>query len=78
MLKFNVADMTCGHCVSVITKAILQLQDDAKVEADIANRTIAVSSDLTADEIQEAIKAAGYQASDIKTSCCNPQHSCHA
>ena len=33
MMKFTVADMTCGHCVSVITKAILQLQDDAKVEA---------------------------------------------
>lgn len=78
MMKFTVADMTCGHCVSVITKAILQLQDDAKVEADLANHTVSISSDLTADEITAAIKEAGYMATTVKTSCCGSANSCHS
>lgn len=78
MMKFTVADMTCDHCVSMITKAILQLQDDAKVEADLASHTVSISSDLTADEITDAIKEAGYMATAVKTSCCNPANSCHS
>lgn len=78
MIKFYVSDMTCGHCVSVITKVILQLQDDAKVNADLVNGTLSVESELDADEIIEALKEAGYVATTTKTSCCNPSNSCHS
>jgi len=78
MMKFIVSDMTCGHCVSVITKAILQLQDNAKVEADLANHTVSVNSELSADEITAAIKEAGYMATTVKASCCSPSNSCHS
>ncbi|MBU1309217.1 MAG: heavy-metal-associated domain-containing protein [Gammaproteobacteria bacterium] len=77
MMKFHVADMTCGHCVSLITRAILQLQDDAKVEADLVNATVSVYSTLSAEEIADAIKDAGYSATSQKASCCNPSNSCH-
>ena len=76
MSTFIVSDMTCGHCVSVITKAILQLQDDAKVEADLAKHTISVSSDLSVDDIAGAIKDAGYMATEVTSACCNSSHSC--
>lgn len=78
MMKFHVADMTCGHCVSLITKAILQLQDDAKVEADLASATVSVNSTLSAEEIADAIKDAGYSASSQKSSCCSASNSCHS
>jgi len=78
MKKFHVADMTCGHCVSLITRAILQLQGDAKVEADLVNATVSVHSTLSAEEIADAIKDAGYSATMQKTSCCNPSNSCHS
>lgn len=78
MMKFHVADMTCGHCVSLITRAILQLQDDAKVEADLVNATVSVNSTLSAEEIADAIKDAGYSATSQKSSCCNASKSCHS
>lgn len=78
MMKFTVADMTCGHCVSLITKAIVQLQADAKVDIDLASHTVAVQSDLTAEEIADAIKDAGYMASAVTGSCCNPSQRCKA
>lgn len=77
MMKFHVADMTCGHCASLITRAILQLQDDAKVEADLVNATVSVYSTLSAEEIADAIKDAGYSATSQKANCCNPSNSCH-
>lgn len=78
MMKFHVADMTCGHCVSRITKAIVQLHADAKVEADLVNATVSVHSTLSADEIIDAITDAGYTASSDKPGCCNPTNSCHS
>lgn len=69
MMKFHVADMTCGHCVSRITKAIVQLHSDAKVEADLVDATVSVSSTLSAEEIIDAITDAGYTASSEKPGC---------
>jgi copper chaperone len=78
MMKFHVADMTCGHCVSLITKAIMQLQADAKVETDLVNATVSVNSTLSPEEIAEAIEDAGYSVTSQKNSCCNPSNSCHS
>ncbi len=77
-MKFTVAEMSCNHCTGVITKALLTLDEDAKLSFDVANKTVSVESDLSADEITVAIKEAGYEASEVKVSCCNPSHSCHA
>lgn len=76
MMKFNVSDMTCGHCASMVTKAILMLQDDASVEVDLVKKIVTVSSELTAEEISSAIKEAGYMVSEVHTGCCTPSQSC--
>ena len=34
MTTFEVKDMTCGHCVSTITKAVKALDQGAKVQID--------------------------------------------
>ncbi|MBC3766156.1 heavy-metal-associated domain-containing protein [Neptunicella marina] len=78
MMKFSVTDITCGHCVSAITKAILQLQANAKITVDLANKLVSVNSELNKEDIIEAIKEAGYTANHVEVSCCNPSHSCHS
>ncbi|PNH89746.1 heavy-metal-associated domain-containing protein [Vibrio diazotrophicus] len=78
MIKFNVSEMTCGHCVSVISKAILSLQDDAKLDADLTNHTLSVTSELTADEIVEVLNEAGYAATELKATCCSTTNKCHS
>ena len=85
MIAFEVNDMTCGHCVSTITKALKAADKDAKVEIDLATHRVQVEPvSADADELAEAIKDAGYTpvavseapatASKAAGSCCG---SCH-
>jgi copper chaperone len=61
MLAFQVNDMTCGHCVSTITKAIKGTDKDAKVQIDLATHRVLVKpATADADELADAIKDAGY------------------
>ena len=61
MIAFEVNDMTCGHCVSTITKALKGTDKDAKVQIDLATHRVLVEP-ATADteELADAIKEAGY------------------
>jgi copper chaperone len=60
MYQFNVSDMTCGHCVSTVTKAVKGVDSRASVEISLAERRVTVRSSLSQQEIAEAIKDAGY------------------
>jgi copper chaperone len=60
MYQFTVPDMTCGHCVSTITKAIKGEDPSAKVEIELAQHLVKVQSQLSADEVAQHIAKAGY------------------
>ena len=60
MYQFNVPDMTCGHCVSTITRAVKSEDPKAKVEVLLADRLVKVESELPKDEIAQKIAEAGY------------------
>lgn len=60
MYQFNVQDMTCGHCVSRVTKAVKGADSQAQVKVSLGEKRIAVSSSLAPEEIAGAIKDAGY------------------
>lgn len=60
MLEFNVQDMTCGHCASMITKAVKQVDPKAAVDIDIGNHLVRIDGASDANEIEEAIREAGY------------------
>jgi copper chaperone len=61
MIAFEVNDMTCGHCVSTITKALKATDKDAKVEIDLASHRVQVEpASADAQQLAEAIKDAGY------------------
>lgn len=61
MITFEVNDMTCGHCVSTITKALKATDRDAKVEIDLTSHRVQVQpASADAEELAEAIKEAGY------------------
>ena len=77
-MKFHIADMTCGHCVSMVTKAILAADTDAKVEVNLTDKTLQLTTDLSNAEVIDALTAAGYPATEVKASCCNPANTCHS
>mgnify|MGYP003439027702 FL=1 len=82
MIAFEVKDMTCGHCVSTITKALKAADRDAEVQIDLATHRVQVEPvSADAEELAEAIKDAGYtpvsveaalseSAAPVRGSCC--------
>ncbi|MEO6895957.1 MAG: heavy-metal-associated domain-containing protein [Caldimonas sp.] len=61
MNTFEVNDMTCGHCVSTITKAVRALDPGAKVQIDLAAHRVGIeSSGIPAAQWSDVIKEAGY------------------
>lgn len=61
-MKFNVPEMSCGHCTSAIEKAIKAADGSAAVKCDLSDRTVAVESTMTADQIAEIMKTEGYDS----------------
>jgi copper chaperone len=61
MIAFEVKDMTCGHCVSTITKAVTSVDAGARVTVDLAAHRVAIEPGAAdAGQLQDAIAAAGY------------------
>lgn len=57
---FRVDDMTCGHCVATITKAVQAADAGAAVTVDLARHLVSVESAGDAGRIAAAISEAGY------------------
>jgi copper chaperone len=60
MITFQVNDMTCGHCVSSVTKAVKGLDAAAQVSIDLAAHKVQVESARPAGEVAAAIREAGF------------------
>ncbi|WP_343549194.1 cation transporter [Ralstonia sp.] len=57
---FSVTGMSCGHCVSAVTRAVQQVDAGANVQVDLDKQTVAVTSGASADAVKAAIEHAGY------------------
>ena len=60
MLEFEVNDMTCGHCASTITKAVQQIDANAKLDIDLDTHRVRVNGAGDANAVETAIRDAGY------------------
>lgn len=61
MVTFEVQDMTCGHCVSSITKAVRAIDQGAQVTADLATLRVRIEpSGSNRTQLSDAIREAGY------------------
>lgn len=64
-VQLKVTGMSCNHCISMVNKAIAKLQADAKVTVDLAQHQVNIESDLTAEDMIEALDEAGYPATEL-------------
>jgi copper chaperone len=63
MISFQVNEMTCGHCVGAITKALKKADATANVSFDLAAHRVHIEpGEAGAAELGEAIQQAGYTA----------------
>lgn len=60
MTAFHVPGMTCGSCATRIQRAIAAVDDEARVEINLRDQMVQVSSTATDAELADAIKEAGY------------------
>jgi copper chaperone len=60
MLTLRISDMTCGHCASTIARAVSGVDKSARVEVDISEKQVSVTSTADDCELIEAIQEAGY------------------
>lgn len=61
MLAYRVDDMTCGHCASIITKAVRAVDAGAKVEVDLVQHLVRIEpTEADAQELSTVITEAGY------------------
>ena len=60
MFELTLPTMTCGHCVSVVTKAIKQADAQAVVEIDLASHRVRVQTTEDRQTIEAAVVEAGY------------------
>ena len=65
MYQFNVPDMTCGHCVSTITRAVKKEDPRARVEISLAQHLVKVDSALSREEVAQQLAEAGYTPTEV-------------
>lgn len=57
---FTVEGMTCGHCEKAVTKALLALDQQAKVVIERTENKVQVDSDQPREALAKAIAEEGY------------------
>ena len=61
MIAFEVRDMTCGHCVSTVTKAVQAADREARVRIDLPTHRVEIEpAAASAAALESAIREAGY------------------
>lgn len=60
MYQLQVENMSCGHCVGAVTKAVQAVDAGAKVEVDLAAKSVTIDSASPLAPLRSAIADAGY------------------
>lgn len=60
MIELTLPDMTCGHCASTVTQTCNLVDPAAKVEVDLNNKLVKISSNGDPRDFADALSEAGY------------------
>jgi len=66
MIELNVKNMTCGHCVNTVTRAIQSIDVNAAVQVDLQTGRVQVEGSAAAADLLKAVNDAGYPAAQSK------------
>jgi len=81
MIELNVKEMTCGHCVGAVTRAVKSVDPSAAVQVDLPSGRVRIEGRSAAGQLIKALDDAGYPASPAqgaasptprKGCCCAP------
>lgn len=63
MLTLYIQDMSCGHCASKVTRALKELDADARIEVDLERRTVRLNCAASEAEVCDTLAGAGFLSS---------------
>ncbi len=73
MITFEVKDMTCGHCVGAVTRAVNELDPQARLSIDLPTHTVQVEpASANAASLADAIRDAGYTPVPVVSEAAQP------
>ena len=59
-MEFEVKNMSCVHCASVISQTVKLIDPDAKVAIDLGSKKLTIDSEEERHEFASALTDAGY------------------
>jgi copper chaperone len=62
--ELTVTGMTCGHCEKAVTRALLQVDPNAKVSIDRNQNRVSINSDKDKPALVQVIVEEGYTVAD--------------
>jgi len=60
MYELKVEGMSCNHCVNAVKKSVQAIDPEAKVDVDLSQQTVRVTSAASMEQIVSAVDEAGY------------------
>lgn len=60
MHEFQLPDMTCGHCASMVGKTLQLADPNCSFQVDLSTQKVSVQSNESRDALVEALAEAGY------------------
>ena len=65
MIELAIPDMSCGHCVGVITNTVRGLDPAAQVVADLDRHVVKVSSSVAQEVLLAALAEVDFPATVV-------------
>ena len=65
-MKFHVPEMSCGHCVAVIEKAVKAADPSATIRTDLAAHSTEIDTTVPTATLLQVLAEAGYQATALE------------
>lgn len=66
MQSLHIPKMSCGGCLATVTRAIVALDPQARVEGDLERRIVRVDTKAPEAALLAALKECGYPASPVQ------------
>lgn len=61
-MQLKIENMTCGGCAKSVTRVIQSVDPNARIEADLAARSVRIETSVNLSALQQALDEAGYPA----------------
>ncbi|MEH2291437.1 heavy-metal-associated domain-containing protein [Nostoc sp.] len=59
-IKLKVPDIKGEECAKKITKSILTMESDAKVDVNVDTKTVTVDTEASEESVKQIVQAAGF------------------